>query len=237
MKDAVSGTVGAVKIDFHVHSCYSSDSLLRPENIIKMAKKKGLSGVAVVDHNTIKGGLETSSLVTASDNFVVIIGAEIRTDMGEIIGLFLKREIKSSGFSRVASEIKQQGGIVVLPHPYRTFVSLDNLENGVIDSIDLIEGFNARFKSNVLNLKAREFALKAGKPITGGSDAHFAHEIGNGVTIFGKIPLQPDAIRQALLAGKVEVAGNILPLPLYALYEFGIGRVLRLVRSLKRSGK
>jgi hypothetical protein len=223
-----------IHIDFHVHSCYSFDSLLKPGSIIKTAKKRGLSGIAVTDHDTIRGGVETLKLAKDEEDFVVIVGAEIKTNIGDLIGIFLEQEIKSREFFKVVNEIKQQGGIVILPHPYRTFDSLDSLDGEVIDSIDLIEGFNARVKSNVLNLKAREFALKAGKPIAGGSDAHFAHEIGNGRTLFNNIPLQQDAIRAALLGGKVEVRGDILPFPLYVLYVFGIGRALRFIKSHKR---
>ena len=223
-----------IAIDFHVHSCYSPDSLLRPDSIIKTAKRRGLSGVAVTDHDTIRGGIETLKLAKDEEDFIVIVGAEIKTNIGDLIGIFLEREIKSHEFSEVASEIRQQGGIVILPHPYRTFPSLDTQNSEVISNVDLIEGFNARAKSNVLNLKAQELGLKAKKPLTGGSDAHFAHEIGKGVTLFGDIPLQQDAIRTALLKGETEIRGKTLPFPLYVLYEFGIGQALKRAKTLKR---
>jgi len=233
MTDIASKVKGGIQIDFHVHSRYSIDSLLSPRRIIEAAKNRGLSGVAVTDHDTIRGGIETLKLAKDEEDFIVIAGAEIKTNIGDLIGIFLEQEIKSREFFQVANEIKQQGGIVILPHPYKTFYSLDSLDSKVINSIDLIEGFNARVKSNALNLKAQEFALKRGKPITGGSDAHFVHEIGNGVTLFGNTPLEQDAIREALLKGKVEVRGSILPLTLYALYEFGIGQALKFAKSRK----
>ncbi len=237
MADKVFATGETFAIDFHVHSCYSPDSLLRPEKIIRVARRKGLSGVAVVDHDTVRGGLEAVGLVGESGDFVAIAGAEIRTDVGEVIGLFLKSEIKSREFSEVVAEIRRQDGIVVLPHPCRTFVSVDSIDNKIIGSVDIIEGFNARMKSGLLNTEAQRLARRAGKPVLGGSDAHFAHEIGGGRTIFRDMPLTSDAVRKALLEGGMEVVGRILPLPLYAFYEFGLGRWLRFWKSRRQGGK
>ena len=219
----------AVVIDFHVHSNYSPDSTLSPRKIIKTAKRKGLNGVAVTDHNTIEGGLEAFEIAKSEKDFIVIIGAEIRTNVGEVIGIFLSQEIQSREFSRVISEIKKQGGLVILPHPYRTFP--DIVPSQVVATVDIIEGFNARMKNDSLNLKAQELAMKFRKPMVGGSDAHFAHEIGNGRTILANTPLQPDAIKKALLEGKAKIEGKILPFFLYASYEFGVGKVLRFIKK------
>ena len=105
-----------MQYDLHIHSKYSSDGVLEPEEIINAAKKKGLDGIAVTDHNTIKGGLETKRFETK--DFEVIIGSEIMTERGEITGLFLSQEITSKDVQGVFSEIKGQGGIVVIPHPF-----------------------------------------------------------------------------------------------------------------------
>jgi len=73
-----------MKLDLHIHSKYSKDSLLKPETILKVAKKRGLGGIAVTDHNTIKGGLFTQK-INDDKNFVVIVGSDIKTEYGDII--------------------------------------------------------------------------------------------------------------------------------------------------------
>ena len=166
-----------MKIDFHVHTKYSYDSLMSPDKIIERAKKRGLDGVVICDHNTIKGALETIKINKHQD-FVIIPAAEIYTDVGDITGLFIKREIKERAFDKVVSEIKFQGGFVLLNHPY----SHHKLENIDFSKIDFIEGYNSR-----LDEKDNDLAVKLAKkydiPILSGSDAHCYNEIGNSFTI------------------------------------------------------
>ena len=97
-----------MKYDLHIHSKYSSDGVLDPEKIVKIAIKRGLNGVAITDHNTIIGGLKAKNYET--EDFKVIVGSEISTERGEIIGLFLKEEIKPGNVQEVISEIKEQNG-------------------------------------------------------------------------------------------------------------------------------
>ena len=166
-----------MKYDLHVHSKYSMDGYLDPKAIIKIAKKRELSGVAITDHNTIKGGLIAKKFETK--NLQVIIGSEIETDRGEIIGLFLNQEIKSKIFKDVIQEINEQNGLVIIPHPF------DNIRrNGInpvkddIPLIDFVEVYNSRCQFEKYNIKAREFANQNKLKISAGSDAHFANEIG-----------------------------------------------------------
>ena len=85
-----------MKFDFHTHSKYSSDGYVDPKILVKVAAKVGLSGIAVTDHNTIKGGLEAKKY--ENNEIEVIVGSEILTDKGEIIGIFLTDEINSKNF-------------------------------------------------------------------------------------------------------------------------------------------
>jgi len=218
-------------IDFHIHSKYSFDSLLEPRTIIKVARKKNLLGVAVTDHNTIRGGIETSKInnIDNDNNFVVIVGIEVKTNFGDLIGLFLNEEIKSRDFFEVADNIREQGGIDVLPHPFRTFSEINFLKE-IVKHIDVIEGFNARMKSDILNKKAQSFAKDHNLPLIAGSDAHFTHEIGRGLTKFQEEHLEIDEIRTSILHNKCRLYGKILPLPIYVLYEFIIGKSLDKIR-------
>lgn len=162
-----------MKFDLHVHSKYSKDSLLKPETILKVAKKKGLAGVAITDHNTIKGGLITQKM-NVDENLTVIVGSEIKTEYGDIIGLFLQNEITSREFDGVVNEIKNQDGLVVLAHPFRNIL---NYPDSIFKKIDLIEIFNSRsHKKDVIS--SYYLVKKYKKPVTAGSDAHLFYEIG-----------------------------------------------------------
>jgi len=134
-----------MKFDLHIHSTYSYDSLLSPERIIKVAKRKGLHGVAITDHNTTKGGIEALK-VEKGEDFQVIVGAEMKTEYSDIIGLFLEDEIRTSKFEEVIEEIKSQGGLSVLAHPYRQYKNPEE----IVDRVDLVEGFNARSKKGIM---------------------------------------------------------------------------------------
>ena len=190
--------------DFHIHSIYSGDSILYPKDIIRIAKKRGLAGVAVTDHNSISGGIKTKSL--ASDDFMVVIGSEIKTNSGDIIGLFLNENIKAKSIEEVCEEIKDQGGISVLPHPFKNHQP--NVEE-LIKFVDMVEVLNARIP-NVLNIKARTLAKKFKCPCIAGSDAHTPFEIGNAIIEFPEKQTIVDSedIRKCLFDSSINIRGN-----------------------------
>ncbi len=165
-----------MRYDFHIHTHHSYDSIMKPAKILQIAKKKGLNGVVICDHNTVAGGLETKALNT-DPNFEVIVGAEIRTTAGDITGIHITEEIKSREFAAVCDEIHAQGGQTILVHPY---VDHD-LSLVDFDKIDYIEVINAR-ASEANNELAIVLAQKYDKPMVAGSDAHLYDEIGNAET-------------------------------------------------------
>lgn len=162
-----------MKVDFHIHTHHSYDSLMKPEKIIKVAKKRGLDGVVICDHNTVKGGLEAKR-ANKDKNFTVIVGAEIATDAGDITGIFLTKEIESRTFEEVVKEIRAQNGKVILDHPYKAH-DLSKIE---LSKIDFVEGYNSRLDMKD-NQKAIDLAKNHNKPFIAGSDAHLYKEIGN----------------------------------------------------------
>ena len=190
-----------MKYDLHSHSKYSSDGILDPRKIIKVAFKKGLDGIAVTDHDTIKGGLEAKKYET--DDFKVIIGSEVMTTKGEVIGLFLSEEIKSKDFYDVIDEIKAQNGIVVLPHPFDEWRYASFPAKEDVKYIDNIEIFNSRCVKKKYNDNASKFAKKYKLGVTGGSDAHFANEIGHAGVI-----VETDDIYEAILKNNLQVFGK-----------------------------
>lgn len=164
-------------IDFHTHTHHSYDSIMKPARIIQIAKARGLDGIVICDHNTIKGGLEAQK-ANKDKNFKVIVGAEIATNAGDVTGIFLSGEIESRMFDDVVKEIRQQGGKVILNHPYKGH-DLNKVDFSVID---YIEGYNSRLDEEH-NQKAIELAEKYKIPVIAGSDAHVYAEIGNCKTI------------------------------------------------------
>jgi predicted metal-dependent phosphoesterase TrpH len=167
-----------ISLDLHVHSCFSFDSLTTPAQILYEAKRKGLSGVAVTDHETIQGGLATLRLNQAPD-FLVIVGAEYYTEAGDIIGLFLREEIVTRDPLVLIDDIHRQGGIALLPHPYHGHASPVT----IAEKADVIEVFNAR-ETAANNDQALALANKLNKPVLCASDAHFRCDIGTCRTIF-----------------------------------------------------
>lgn len=163
-------------IDFHVHTHFSYDSFMKPEKILSVAKQRGLDGIVICDHNTVQGALEVQRMNRDND-FTVIVGAEIATNVGDVTGIFLSEEIESRNFTEVVQKIKKQGGKVILNHPYKGH----DLSQINFSLIDFIEGYNARL-SEADNRKAVELARKYSIPLIAGSDAHLYAEIGNAKT-------------------------------------------------------
>lgn len=170
-----------LRADFHIHSKYSYDSIMEPLKIMKICRKLGFDVISITDHNTIKGSINAKKY-EKKIGVKVFIGEEVKTDLGDIIGLNLNEEIKSRSFFEVIEEIKDQGGISIFPHPFRGHKDIEMIS----DKVDLIEAFNSR--SNIYeNQKSLDLALKFNKPPVAGSDAHVYSEIGNSIMDFNKI--------------------------------------------------
>ncbi len=209
-----------MKYDLHVHSKYSSDGILDPKKIVKIAIKKGLHGIAVTDHDTIEGGLKTKKL--ENEDLKVIIGSEISTTRGEIIGLFLSEEVKSKNFDEVCDEIRDQDGSVVVPHPFdESRKSTFTIKNEDIKSVDAIEIFNSRCVHQIYNKNAELYIKEHDITGLGGSDAHFSFEIGNAGVI-----LKSHDLRNAILKNDLKVFGKKS-----VFLNHGMTKVLKLWRK------
>jgi len=192
-----------LKADLHMHTRYSEDSLSPPEKIVQHCIKVGINCLAVTDHNTITGALEVKRLAP----FKVIIGEEIFTTQGEIIGLFLKQEIpRRLSPEETVTRIKAQGGLVCIPHSRDRFRRGSTLRRQALDrimpDIDSIEVFNSRTMLLRDSARALELARRHDLPATAGSDAHIVREVGS---TYMEIPEFNDAeqFRQALRQGQV----------------------------------
>jgi predicted metal-dependent phosphoesterase TrpH len=181
--------MGDLIADFHIHSKYSHDSLMSPESIVKRAKKVGLTCIAITDHGTIVGGVEGKK-VAGRYGIVVIIGAEIKTDCGDIIGLNLNEEIQVTCWREVIRAIRSQGGIVVLPHPYHNHTCIEE----IAQCVDFIECWNSRCTQEE-NKKAELLAETSEKKMIYGSDAHSVLEIG---LVKVQVQLNPFTVEQVI---------------------------------------
>src|SRR5579864_8477711 len=111
---------------FHVHTRCSYDSLLSPKRILVKTREMGVSVLMVTDHDTIQGSLDLRALADGNPP-VVVTAAEYHSEKGDIIGLFLKQEIHSRRSTEIIQQIRDQGGLVVLPHPYKAHFLDDEL--------------------------------------------------------------------------------------------------------------
>ena len=167
-----------MNIDLHVHTNYSPDSFMNPEKAVLQSRKVGLDCIAITDHNTINGALEAKRLFNAN----VIVGEEIKSLGGEITGLYLQENVpKGLSPLETVKLIKDQGGLVSIPHPFDYFrgsvIDKKSLEM-IIDYIDIVESFNGRNTLNKSNVKALEFANSNNILSSAVSDAHTLMELG-----------------------------------------------------------
>jgi predicted metal-dependent phosphoesterase TrpH len=170
-----------IRCELHCHSNYSKDSDLSLESIIATCKAKDIKVIALTDHNEIQGAFELQKI--APDWLTVIPAEEIATKQGDVIGLFLREKITARlDIHETIRQIHDQGGVVLLPHPFdrirKEAVGLKVTES-VKDTIDFIEVFNARCVFAGDNAKAKKFAELHNIPGFVGSDAHTTGEYGN----------------------------------------------------------
>lgn len=201
-----------MRYDLHIHTKYSSDSKTDPFKLLKTAKKRKLNGIAVTDHDSIKGGIETSKLNKDKD-FEVIIGSEIRTDKADILAYYIQEDIKTDNFFEAIDKIKEQNGLAVIAHPFSSLRNNLSIPFSKIKNIvDGIECFNGRAILPYENSKALKMVDKYNLAKTGSSDAHLLYEVAQGTTIF------EGNLREALKKRKTRIEGkNFHAYPIYPI--------------------
>jgi len=199
-----------IKVDLHVHSNYSKDSLITPKELVFYAKKSGLNAVAVTDHNQIEGSLK----IAKETDFLVIPGMEVSSADGHIVALNLQKLIPRGLRARETVEkIHEAGGIAIAVHPYAWLKG--SLGRHVEEAqFDAIETLNASaFPFGLNKRKATAAAQKLKLPQVAGTDAHFGPTIGYGYTAIDCEP-NVDAIAKAIVSGKCQPLGRQVSLTL-----------------------
>jgi len=169
-----------IDVDLHMHTDHSYDCATPVEVLLAEARARGLGAIAVTDHNEISGAHAAKA---QADGIAVIVGEEVKTaDQGEVIGLFIEDKIpRGMTLQETIAEIKRQGGLVYVPHPFDRLHSVPDYEHllDVLDDVDAIEVFNPRVAISEFNDEAARFAAKYRIPAGAGSDAHVPQGLGS----------------------------------------------------------
>jgi len=171
-----------IDVDLHMHTDHSGDCATPVEVLLDAARKQGLGAIAVTDHNEVSGAHEAAAKA-AEYGVKIIIGEEVKTaDEGEVIGLFIDEKIPKGVTMREAiDDIRRQGGLVYVPHPFDRMHSVPDYEHmlEIVDDIDAVEVFNPRVAISSFNEEAARFAAKYRMVAGAGSDSHVAQGLGS----------------------------------------------------------
>ncbi|MGE5636890.1 MAG: PHP domain-containing protein, partial [Nocardioidaceae bacterium] len=169
-----------IDVDLHMHTDHSPDCATPVDVLLETAKRVGLGAIAVTDHNEVSGALEARE---RADGIKVIVAEEIKTaDQGEVIGLFIEERIpRGLTLEQTITAIREQGGLVYVPHPFDRMHSVPDYGNllEVVEQLDAIEVFNPRVAFSAFNEEAERFAAKYRIVAGAGSDSHVAQALGS----------------------------------------------------------
>ena len=172
-----------IEVDLHMHTDHSGDCATPVDVLINTARDRGLGAIAITDHNEVSGAIEARKLAEELGDIKVIVAEEVKTaEQGEVIGLFLEEKIpKGLTMAETIREIRAQGGLVYVPHPFDRFHSVPDYEHllDIVEEIDLLEVFNPRVAVTAFNEEAVRFAAKYRIVPAAGSDSHVAQGLGS----------------------------------------------------------
>ena len=175
-----------IDVDLHMHTDHSHDCATPVEVLLASAREQGLGAIAVTDHNEISGALEAERQAARPGPHAplkVIVAEEVKTaGQGEVIGLFIREKIpRGLSLEETVAEIKRQGGLVYVPHPFDRMHSVPDYEHllKIIEDVDAIEVFNPRVAIGAFNDEAARFAAKYRIVAGAGSDSHVAQGLGS----------------------------------------------------------
>ena len=176
---------GFVRVDMHSHTMFSGDSTTTLDEIIESVVEAGIDVLCVTDHNAIDGALRLQRALEGDGICRVIVGEEVRTHTGEIIGLFLNEKIPfGANAIDTATQIRAQGALVYVPHPFdplrRNLTEASLIEITGLGLVDAIEAHNSKTSLQSLNVRAAEFGNEHHLALGAGSDAHVPLALGSG---------------------------------------------------------
>ncbi len=195
-----------VRIELHCHTYRSVDSLMRPERLIELCRRRGIRRLAITDHNSIQGAVEAAAI----DPELIIVGEEIQTTEGELLGYFMQEEIpRGLPPEEAIDRLRAQGAFISVSHPcdrYRNGAWDRQALDRILPLVDALEVFNARTITAADNQAAEEIAAGAGLLATAGSDAHAYVEVGRSgmlAPLFGDAAGMREALAQAQIVRRL----------------------------------
>jgi predicted metal-dependent phosphoesterase TrpH len=172
-----------IEVDLHMHTDHSPDCATPVEVLLSTARDRGLGAIAITDHNVVSGALEARRIAAQMGGIKVIVAEEVKTaEQGEVIGLFLEEKIpRGMTMAETIAEIRRQGGLVYVPHPFDRFHSVPDYEHliEIVEEVDILEVFNPRVALTAFNEEAERFASKYRIVPGAGSDSHVAQGLGS----------------------------------------------------------
>ena len=200
-----------IRADLHCHTRYSHDSFAEVDAVLEQASRRGLTHLAITDHDEIEGALRARD---RNHGLAIIVGTEVSLEGGaHLLGLFLERKITARKWREAADEIRSQRGFVVLPHPFHPTSGLlhGGIDEELLRNVDAIEVCNG-YEPSDRNESAARLARARGLPAQAGSDAHYAVDVGRACVEFPEAngELTPAVLRQAtrqLFGPTQELAG------------------------------
>ena len=192
---------GLIHCDLHMHTDHSPDCATPVEVLVETAKERGLGAIAITDHNEISGALEARELAERIGGIRIIVAEEVKTaNQGEVIGLFIEEKIeRGMTLDETIAEIRRQGGLVYVPHPFDRMHSVPDYEHllDIVEEIDFLEVFNPRVAISSFNEEAVRFSRKYRIIPGAGSDSHVAQGLGSVMTRLRDFD-GPDEFREAM---------------------------------------
>ncbi len=172
-----------IEVDLHMHTDHSPDCATPVDVLLNTARDRGLGAIAITDHNEVSGALEARRIAEEAGDIKVIVAEEVKTaEQGEVIGLFLQEKIpRGMTMAQTIAEIRRQGGLVYVPHPFDRFHSVPDYEHliDIVEEVDILEVFNPRVALTAFNEEAERFARKYRIVPGAGSDSHVAQGLGS----------------------------------------------------------
>lgn len=202
-----------LSVELHTHSSLSYDGRDPIELLLEQAAAVGLDALAITDHDEIEASIAAAEQAEEY-GLVGIPGMEVSSAAGHVLGLGIHERVPAGlSFGETLDRIREQDGVVVVPHPFQKSRSgvMANITESELAEADAIEVYNSRLLTGRGNRKAKRFAERNELPQTAGSDAHISEMVGQAVTRIGANDRSSEAILEAILEGRTTVEGKRTP--------------------------